>query len=68
MRIRIQVFMRKNSTFFRSKIAIYFSVGLQILQPSKENIQHFKTLNISVDILCPPGSGSDPDSDPDPDP
>ncbi len=53
------------------KIAIYLSLGLhkglpsygRSLQPSKENIQHFKTLNFFLFFsfcgsFCPPGSGS----------
>jgi hypothetical protein len=42
---------KQNLIFFGSKIAIYLSLGLhkgrpsymRSLQPSKENIQHFKT-------------------------
>ncbi len=54
------------------KVAIYLSLRLckgrpgyrRSLQPSKENIQHFKTWNFStffsifVGHFCPPGSGS----------
>jgi hypothetical protein len=56
---------------FLSKNAIYLSQGLhegrlsykRSLQPSKENIQHFKTLNLKTfayfcGSFCPPGSGS----------
>jgi hypothetical protein len=66
--------------FFISKIAIYLSLGLQkgcpsyrrSLQSSKENIQHFKTLNFLtlfylLGHFCPPESGFallDPDPDP----
>ncbi len=43
----------KKILFFWGKIVIYFSVGLhegrpsymRSLQPSKENMQHFKTIN-----------------------
>ncbi len=61
----------KKFIFFWSKIAIYLPLGLhkglpsyrRSLQPSKENIQHFKKLNlltfyIFVYHFCPPVSGS----------
>ncbi len=63
-------------SFFWWKIAIYLSLGLlksrpsqrRSLQPTKENIQHFKKLNLSIFVghFCPPGSGSgsNPDTDP----
>ncbi len=57
--------------FFDRKIAIDLSLGLpkgrpsdrRSLQPSKENIQHFKTwkfltFSVFVGNFCPPGSGS----------
>ncbi len=60
----------KNLSFW-SKIAIYVFLGLLKVRPSyrgsiqssKENIQHFKKLNLLtfsgfVDHFCPPGSGS----------
>ncbi len=71
-----QKLMKKNtvgicSNLFWSKIAIYLSLGLhkgrpscwKSLQPSKENIQHFKNMKILnfatfVCLFCPPGSGS----------
>ncbi len=49
---------------FWSKIAIYLSLGLLIgqvsLQPSKDNIQHFKKWNLFTFLVghfCLPGSG-----------
>ncbi len=64
---------KKNFIFFWSKIAIYLSLGLHIgrpshrrsLQPSKENIQHFKTWNfffILRVIFTPLDPGPDPKS------
>ncbi len=59
----------KKIIFFGSKISIYLSLGLykgcpsyrRSLQPSKKNIQQFKTWNFFsffVGHFCPPGSGS----------
>jgi hypothetical protein len=61
----------KKNNLFLSKIAIYLSLGLlkrrasymRSLQPSKENTQHFKKLNLStffyfVGHFCPPKSRS----------
>ncbi len=67
--------MKKYQIFFWSKIAIYLSLGLhkgrpsyrRSLQPSKENIQHFKTPDPDLDSGCGYGStdliesGSNPD-------
>jgi hypothetical protein len=60
-----------NFYFFDQKIAINLSLGLhkgcpsyrRSLQPSKENIQHFKTWKFCTFFFfgghfCPPGSGS----------
>jgi hypothetical protein len=50
--------------FFGSKVAIYLCPSYRrSLQPSKENIQHFKklkllTFSMFVGHFCPPGSGS----------
>ncbi len=62
---------KKIKFFFWLKTKIYLSQGLhkgrpsyrRSLQPSKENIQHFKTwkfytFSIFVGHFCPPGSGS----------
>ncbi len=60
--------LKKKYKFFWSTIAICLSPGLhkgrpsyrRILQPSKDNIQHLKTLNFLIFFLghsCPPGSG-----------
>ncbi len=70
-KIEKNVQLKKNLKFFWKKIAIYLSLGLhkrhiihrRSLQPSKENIQHFKTWNfltfyIIVGHFCPPGPGS----------
>jgi hypothetical protein len=49
---------------FDQKIAIYLCLSYRrSLQPSKENIQHFKKLNLFtfsmfLGNICPPGSGS----------
>jgi hypothetical protein len=63
---------KKIINFFDQKLQLqYLSPGLhkehpsyrRSLQPSKENIQHFKKLNILIFFLffvghsCPPGSG-----------
>jgi hypothetical protein len=53
---RKKITAEKNLIYFWSKIAIYLSLGLlkgrpsyrSSLQPSKENIQHLKTLNFST--------------------
>ncbi len=89
IRIRIQGFDDQNEKtqliFFLlwSKIAIYWSLGLhkgrpscrRSLQPSKENIQHFKrwnltTFSIFLGHFNPPGSvsGTDPGTPLNPDP
>ncbi len=66
-----QNFFYKNTadffiSFVWSKIAIYWSLGVhkgrpscrRSLQPSKENIQHFKRwILLAIFYFCPPGSG-----------
>ncbi len=69
-KIKKKLQLNKSFKFFWSKIATYLFLGLhngclsyrRSLQPSKENIQHFKTF---VGHFSPPGSGSripNPDS------
>jgi hypothetical protein len=58
---KLEKLQLKNVIFLGSKTTIYFSLGLQkgrpsyrrSLQPTKENIQHFKTRNfLIVSYFC----------------
>ncbi len=62
--------LKRNQFFIKIWNTLYLSLGLnqgcpsygRSLQPSKENIQHFKTLLFPILLemskFCPPGSGS----------
>ncbi len=62
--------LKKSQYFFWSKIAVYLSLGLhkghqsyrRSLQPSKQNIQHFKTWNVFFLFLWAIFALLDPDS------
>ncbi len=65
--------LKKNLTFFGSKIAVYLSLGIHkgrpssrwsFFQPSKENIQHLKMNFLNIFYFCRSLLPLNPDPDP----